>query len=355
MLTPTTGNRLRQPLLVGTGVLFMLGVLTALRCEGSRNVGTNDNQGCALPSCVEDEDCPFGAVCIQQCWCVYEDLDGSIPPNPPSIVVEPTVLDFGSALLNVELTLPVTVRNRGDEDLVITAITIDEPGLLDEFRSAPEGALDPPIVIGSFSTITINVVLRAEDAELDYGLLLIDSNDPDQPRVSVELVAGCKCAADIEVCALDLALAEPVPFQDCVLDAQGEPIIDFGSIPGPVDASQLVVVANLADGNFPLTVTGVTTTDVGGQWPLYLVELFRREEDPGTGQTVEVPAALPVVLSAGDPVMGVPPDLLFVRIWLDTQMHGSLPADDLVIDSDDPADPQLAIPIHGQILGAPAR
>lgn len=160
---------------------------------------------------------------------------------------------------------------------------------------------------------------------------------------------------DIEVCSLALSLPDPEPFGNCVLDSQGEPIIDFGSLPGPVDASQLVVVANLADGSFPLTVTGVTPTDVGGQGPLYLVELFRREEDPGTGQTVEVPATLPVFLTGGDPILGLPPDRLFVRLWLDTQMHGSLPADDLVIDSDDPVDPQLTIPIVGQVLGAPVR
>ena len=191
-------RRVTTLLVVSLPIVLAL-MLAGSGCDDNQPVGGNNNHWCTTSGCVSDEDCSGDAICIYRCCIDWGEDDGGVPWGPPDILVEPTVLDFGSALINVELTLPLTVTNRGAESLEITAITIDEPGLLDEFYSVPAGVLNPHIFVSPFSTLTINVVLRAGDAELDYGLLHIDSNDPDEPTVTVPVTLHVTSGADIEV------------------------------------------------------------------------------------------------------------------------------------------------------------
>jgi hypothetical protein len=328
-------------------ILSVFILVPLVGCGDAHQPGSNDNT--CVGHCTDDLDCPAGWVCVGTCCQPQADaggLDGST--DPPQIAVDPQLLSFAFAPLGVDVTLPVTVSNLGGSDLEITAIVVTEPDSLQEFSADLEGTHTPPLVVAPGATLTIAVTLRQQDAEIDVAQLVILSNDPDDPSVTVDLLLDCKCCEpDLDVCAMDGAVAAPEPFVDCTVSpVTGDPIIDFGIITSAADASRLVAIHNIAENNLPLVVHDIHVTTQLAPVGTFSIEFFRLEEDPVTHLEVEVPTLLPAYLSAGDPVQALPEDRLFVRLWLHGPVEGLVPAESLVIGTND-LQGELAIPIYG--------
>lgn len=118
------------------------------------------------------------------------------------------------------------------------------------------------------------MTLTQQDAEIDVGELQIHSNDPDTPMAVVEMLSGCKCILDLDVCALDGTVPAPEPFVDCVTDTMvGDPLIDFGLVSG-ADATRVVAIRNVAGGNSPLIVAGVELTNNTGLGDAYSFMIY---------------------------------------------------------------------------------
>ncbi|MDY0000802.1 MAG: MopE-related protein [Polyangia bacterium] len=302
--------------------------------------------------CYGDDDCPAGRICVGNV-CVLPGQDSGtedvVTPTWPVIAVSPTALDFGFAPLRFDTVLPLTVQNDGTADLVISAILVEEVDAQREFHSDPEGVLSPNLTVPPGESIQITVTLHPVDAQLDNGQLRINSNDPNTPSLTVPLQSGYKGEPDLEACVLDHTVAEPEPFIDCAEDPLTQtPVLNFGVVQFQQDATRLVTVRNLADGNAPLTISSVSVTNTSGQAGHFQVELYWLEAND-----TEVPVTLPVYLRASDPLQALAADVLYIRLNFDAELDGYLPEEDLVIvSSDTPA--SLEIPIVGVVSGCPS-
>ena len=132
---------------------------------------------------------------------VFESNDPSSIANSVPIVtggaggeidVRPQTIDFGRVEAGEESTLPMTVRNNGVSDLIITGFSTNgSPDFSARLGDrALVGVLDPPIVIGSGEQIQVDVAYTHPALGPDQGALIISSNDANQPEVSVTLTAN---------------------------------------------------------------------------------------------------------------------------------------------------------------------
>lgn len=343
-----TSSSLRA-LVAGASALCILAM--ASTC-GTKTGGGGQHDASTV--CYEDDQCPLGQICVGNlCQNPPDAAVDTAVPEVPAIAVHPLILDFGFAPLRVDTTLPLSIMNNGTGDLLVSAILVEEVDELREFRANPEGVLSPVMTIPPGETVEIQVTLHPVDAELDNGTLRINSNDPERPSVTVQLRSVNKGFPDLEACVLDHHVEEPLPFTDCVEDPQSnESVIDFEVVQFQEDASRLVVIQNLADGNAPLSVTSIGVTDFSGLGSHFTWEIFRLEVDEITQEVSEVSVTLPAYLRAEDPIQGFDADHLYVRVRFDADMDGLLPEEFLVIDSDDAAGP-LSIPIKGVVSGCP--
>ncbi len=310
----------------GLGALLATLVLTAqAACGGSGVAGGPD----AALFCGDDDECPAGQVCRQGVCAVPADASEPFDaPGSPEIVVTPLTLDFGNPLLGVDSTLSLEIINIGDGPLQVSSITIVEVDALAEYHADPEGSVN--LVIDPAGSVVVDVTLHAEDAEEDLGELRIGCNDADEPTVPVALVSELKGKPDFNA----------VP---------GE--VDFGTVSWGTTQTRDVDVINAGSGNAPLVVSDVSVTDTSGQGSLYTAELFLV-----TPTGAELPALVPVYLSAGDAT--TPADVLRVRVtfFADTASSGPAPAEDLVIMTNDAeaAEAEAHLTITGTVLGCEA-
>jgi hypothetical protein len=125
-----------------------------------------------IPVCVCDDGYhPEGLECL-------EDLD------PPLITVVPDPLDFGDLHIRDRASLPLTVRNDGEEVLWIDHIYIDGGMGMFTFLPAtlpPLGAGDETILQVSFSPASVG----GKEAELE-----LSSDNPDVAAVRVYLTGN---------------------------------------------------------------------------------------------------------------------------------------------------------------------
>ena len=96
-------------------------------------------------------------------------------------------LDFGTVYLGYERTLPIVIKNDGRAELRVTSIATDEPTI----TLGAASATVPP-----FGEITIPVRYAPDAVAPLSGLLRIDSDDPDEPTLRIEL-AGTALGAPV--------------------------------------------------------------------------------------------------------------------------------------------------------------
>ncbi|MDP8240375.1 MAG: choice-of-anchor D domain-containing protein, partial [Candidatus Hatepunaea meridiana] len=97
----------------------------------------------------------------------------------PDIAVSPEALDFGEVVVNNSEDLTLTISNEGNANLTISEITVDS-----EFFSVNfEGEL----VIEPDGSEEVTVTFAPEEFGLHEGVLTINSDDPDQNGLTVDL------------------------------------------------------------------------------------------------------------------------------------------------------------------------
>jgi Putative metal-binding motif/FG-GAP repeat len=100
----------------------------------------------------------------------------------PNIVVGQTVVDFGELPIGGTATASMVIENSGTGTLEVTSLLVDSTAFL---ASAGAG-----LQIAPASTTTINLTYSASDYEPDNGTLTLESTDPDQPSVQIQLLGS---------------------------------------------------------------------------------------------------------------------------------------------------------------------
>lgn len=95
------------------------------------------------------------------------------------------VVDVGEARPGTELRRPLVVKNLGDAKLIVTGMA-PTPSTSPEFSLAPEFA---PFAVEANANKPLEVVYLPQDGGDDEGAIEILSDDPDEPRVLVQLRA----------------------------------------------------------------------------------------------------------------------------------------------------------------------
>lgn len=99
----------------------------------------------------------------------------------PAIQVDPTVYDFGSLYIGCESTLPITISNVGNADLVVSGLeytTRAGEEFAYDARTDVNGPLPWTIAPGAEFAVQVDMTYRPLDDISDEGFLVISSNDP---------------------------------------------------------------------------------------------------------------------------------------------------------------------------------
>ena len=271
--------------------------------------------------CNGDEDCPVGLVC--EGGSCRAPQDASVPDATavPDLVVMPTELDFGSPAVGEETPLMLTLRNVGSGALHISRIELVEVDMLAEYDAAPSGDVD--LELQPDTATTIRVTLRPADGEEDLGQIVIHSDDPDAPIVTIALISEVKGAPVLEV----------------LPDA-----IDFGVV-GWADSSRVTLdILNTGTGNAPLELLDVAISTDSGFTDIFTAELFT--VDPITN--AETLATPPVLLAPGGAVARIR-----VTLTTLTLRSGPIPIESLVLTTDAaaPEHAERRLAMTGTVLG----
>jgi hypothetical protein len=107
----------------------------------------------------------------------------------PDIEVEPTRLDFNSTMIGHKDVKTFEIRNKGTLQLEVSAVELDSSSSAEfELINLPSF----PLIIEAGKSVSIEVQYHSQDTTDDAGFVKIASNDPDSPEVRVELVASAR-------------------------------------------------------------------------------------------------------------------------------------------------------------------
>jgi hypothetical protein len=104
--------------------------------------------------------------------------------NDPDITVDPTTIDYGAVVVGTSVTgTEVTVSNDGVDTLIVESLTLTNEAVFSLGQRVPA----TPFGIAAGASQAVGVVYTPDNEGLDTGALLIGSNDPDEPEVTVSL------------------------------------------------------------------------------------------------------------------------------------------------------------------------
>ena len=109
------------------------------------------------------------------------------PVKGPRISVEPETFDFGKALQNKTLTKEFSLRNFGNEDLVITEVTTTCGCTVADLASK---TLKP----GTSTPLTVKLDTRSNEGKLQRSVSIV-SNDPQKKILEVKVMADVQSNA----------------------------------------------------------------------------------------------------------------------------------------------------------------
>ncbi len=153
-----------------------------------------------------------------------------------AVSVAPASLDFGDLPLGKQKTLGVTVGNAGDTPLSLSSVAVAAGARA--FSVSPGGALSVP----ARGTVSLQVTFVAESPGPAQGTLLLETSDPDSPRVAVPL-SGAGGGPSIAV----------LP-----------PSLDFGAVPAGTSRTLEVVVENVGDCGAGVSSLSVSSVQIAG-------------------------------------------------------------------------------------------
>ncbi len=161
--------------------------------------------------------------------------DTGDPPGPdPDIEPTPSSVNFGSVSVGATSTYTVLIANEGDSDLDISAVSATGDFVV------TGGTLSVPATLAPGANKTVDVLFRPSTSGSATGSLLVTSNDPDEPTLSVSLsgTGDTSCTT----C-------------DPVIRVSPTTISDFFVFVGFLNDSRTVTIYN--DGDEDLTISDV--------------------------------------------------------------------------------------------------
>jgi len=151
----------------------------------------------------------------------------------PKIGATVPALDFGNVMVGQGASRSIGITSTGSGPLTITGISIDNPAFT-VFAKAPTA----PVVVGGRFPLT--VFLSPSASGKQTGNLIVKSNDPNTPALSIPLTAQASNTTAASIFASATTL-------------------DFGSAPVSQNADQVVTITNT--GSADLQVTAINSSD----------------------------------------------------------------------------------------------
>jgi hypothetical protein len=118
--------------------------------------------------------------------------------SPRDIEIEPLHLDFGTLTVGDSQTTDVTILNMGEADLTIESIS--DPGDPFHLGNVP----DLPAVIAGGRSVSFTVTFAPTQSGEFHSALMVTSDDPDEPKISVSPSGAALSAGNIEVRPLNI-------------------------------------------------------------------------------------------------------------------------------------------------------
>ncbi len=179
----------------------------------------------------------------------------------PNITVSPLSVDFGDVVIGLNATNLVTVTNTGDFELIVSATEIT--GVNGADFSITSGFA--PFTLPPAQSQQVAITFNATSVGAKNGVLQINSDDPDQPVVTVALIANVLGIPDIAVQPTFTDFGE-VALEDTVTGSFQ--VINEGS--ADLVVSDAALVGNVTD--FEIQSGGGAFTLLPGDTHIVIVE-----------------------------------------------------------------------------------
>ena len=214
----------------------------------------------------------------------------------PSVSVAPEVLEFGEVVPGLAISRDLAVLSSGRRTLEITDIRLEpaDGAIVLDWTMPDEGLVELP----ASDTLNLPISFEPTDFVSYAASLVIESNDGENPELIVDITGEGVIGPQPDIAATPSA-------------------VDFGTVTTGETATEYILVSNEGDGN--LQISGTTQTGSGA---------FSVVGSLG-GQTLAPSGSIPVA----------------IEYTPDGGLTGH--AGTLVISSDDPDTPELAIELIG--------
>lgn len=134
--------------------------------------------------------------------------------TPPKISVAPMMIDLGQVPLGSTNTLPLTINNMGGADLNVTYHWAGPMMMMQNTDLWATPNQLPPVVGGTYTQLQVSYT--ASSLGIVNGLLVIDSNDPMNPSITIPVTGTGIAAAGGEVIKVEMVFDNG---QDGVFDS----------------------------------------------------------------------------------------------------------------------------------------
>jgi hypothetical protein len=161
-------------------------------------------------------------------------------PAPADIDATPTSVNYGDVAVGASMTESVTVRNLGDFDLDVTAITLEGPDGADFLIT--QG--DTPVLLPAGGSHRVDVRFAPASIGPKAATLRLVSDDPDENPYDISLTGG--------------GVLIPVPHIAVTPTSR-----DFGSQATGTTVTQLFTVSNTGTADLVVAVSTLTGPDAG--------------------------------------------------------------------------------------------
>lgn len=191
------------------------------------------------------------------------DLDVDLAANAqaPAVCVTPDPVDFGTVPAGTEVTRSVAIQSCGAAPLNIRGVYLGS-GTSPAFSVPMAPGL--PITLQPGEQVNVAIRYQPTDAAGDLGILVVGSDDPNQPTVNVRLLANA-----VGLCP---------PLMRCQPET-----LEFGNVEVGIGLTQTVVCRNF--GTSSVTITSATASPAP---PYAATVLLPVTLAPGQGVTVQV-------------------------------------------------------------------
>ncbi|HUB05900.1 MAG TPA: choice-of-anchor D domain-containing protein [Myxococcales bacterium] len=221
----------------------------------------------------------------------------------PSLQVSPTSLDFGSSPVLTSSSMTVTLTNVGQADLDVSSVTVSSG----DGAFALQGTA-PTLVAGGGGTQTLTIVFTPPAEQSYEDTVTIASDDPAHPTVTVPLTGVGSTEGQLTV--------SPDP-------------VDFGQVGEGSTSLQQLTLSSV--GTAPLVISSITLAD-GGDPSFTFASSAKAGTLPNTPPDNTAALTLRFSPTAATPLN---------------------PQSAVIIDSNDPSQPELSVPLTAQVIEAP--